>query len=131
MGIQVQGSVNVGGTLTCMARITGHQGETITRADIASIVYTIYLLASPPSRGERTAVADHEAVSVAVADAMPAELTVPDAWTEDSTGANFLHTIPIDDAAFTLPLRQYAVDYTLTPVSGEPIVASFLPRTLH
>lgn len=131
MAIQAQGTVSVHGTLTNMARLVGHTGETITRADIESIAYTIYLLGSPPSRAERTAVTGHEAVAVAVADAIPAELTVPDAWTQDTTGCNFVHTIPIDTAAFTRPLSQYVIDYTLTPVSGQPIVASFLARTLH
>jgi hypothetical protein len=132
MGIQVQGTAAVNGTVTCMARIVGHSGEAITLADIAAIAYTIYLIPDPPASGERAAVDGHEAVAVAVADAMLAALTVPAAWTDDSTGVNFLHTIPIVSApAFALPRRQYAVDYTLTPTSGQPIVASFLVRTLH
>jgi hypothetical protein len=132
MALQVQGTAAVNGTATCMGRITGHEGEPITRADITAIAYTVYLLPQPPNSGERTPVDGHEDIPVAVADAMPAALTVPDAWTEDLAGVNFLHTIPIADTpAFTLPRRQYAVDYTLTPASGQPIVATFLVRTLH
>jgi hypothetical protein len=132
MAIQAQGTVNVNGTPTCMGRIANYLGEVIARADIASIVYTIYALASPPSRATRTAVTGHTGVAVTVADAMPASLAVPTAWTEDAIGCNFIHTIPIDTtAAFTDPLTQYVVEYTLTPTSGQKIIASFLISTLH
>lgn len=128
MAKQILGAVMTGGTATFMARVTGHLNEAITRADIEAVEYSIFRVEDTT----RIAVDEHQAVAVAVADVMTESLVATEPWTKDAIGYNFLHVLPIaDNPAFADPLTRYVVDYILTPASGEPIVVSFLPRTLQ
>lgn len=126
----VQGTVITNGTATMLARIVGWSGSAITQADVSTATYTVYSVdAQDPT--DRTADEDHEAAAVAVASVIYDTLQTDSVWTVDATGYNFRHTVPITtDAAFATPHRQYVVEYTLSPTSGEPIVVSFLLRSV-
>jgi hypothetical protein len=126
--VDTYGSAFDGGTITCMARVTGADAANIQQADISSGVYSIYLLDNQDP-DSRTAVTGHAAVALDVADpgSVIFDTLQTDArWTVDSTGFNFAHTIDIsENAAFALAGREYLVEYTLTPVSGQVIIIRF------
>jgi len=130
MAKQIQGTVITNGTATLMARLVGWNGAAITQADVSAVTYTVYAVgAKDPA--ERTADEDHEGVPLTVAAVVYDELQTDAVWTADATGYNFRHTVPITgNPAFADPQRQYVVEYTLTPTTGEPIVVSFLLRSV-
>ena len=48
------------------------------------------------------------------------------AWTVDTTGYNFRHVLDVSaHQAFTLAGRRYLVEFQLTPVVGQVILARF------
>ena len=110
-----------------MRRITGNDGSNIVQADIASGVYSIFLL-DDQDADSRTAVTGHAAVSLTVASVMFDTLQDDDLWNDrDDTGYNFRHQIDITlGDAFTIAGRRYEVEYTLTPASGQVIVYRFV-----
>ena len=63
----IQDTVLKDGTGTPLARVVGGDGEPIVQADIASATYTAYLL-DADDQTQRTAIAEHIAVSLVVAD---------------------------------------------------------------
>ncbi len=128
MATQIKGAVLVGGTGTFMARITGHEDEAITRADIEAVEYSLFLIQNQA----RTAVAGHQAVALTVADVMLEALSTAAPWTKDEVGRNFQHILPItENPAFAEPLSKYILAYTLTPATGEPIAVDFDLNTLQ
>ncbi len=126
----VHGTVFKNGTATNLARVVGADGANITQADIASGVYSIYLL-NDQDADSRTAVTNHSAVALVVADVFFDTLQTDSIWTKDATGYNFKHTPAISaDAAFAIADRAYLVEYTLTPSSGEVIFIRFRVRSI-
>lgn len=119
------GSVLKNGTCTCLARVTTVAGVNLTQAAVSSISRTVYLLdASNPDT--RTAVTNHSAVTIAVATTIYDTLQTGGAWTVDSTGYNFADTIDVStNAAFGTAGRDYLVEYTITPASGQVIKIGF------
>lgn len=124
----IYGTAKVGGTYTGLTRIAGWDGSPVTQADIASITYTAYGLCGRDN-STREAVDGHEDVAVDVDGADGSifdALQTDDRWTEDDTGYNFRHTPDVsENALFTTPEKNYLIEYTLTPTSGQAIVVTF------
>lgn len=96
------------GGAAMMARIAGNDGEYITQASISAIVCTI--------KNARTQAAI-STPAVVVATSVFDTLQTDSRWTEDSTGYNFLHTVPA--TSFASGDTIYRVEYKFTPASGE------------
>lgn len=125
---RTKGTVFDGGTVTCMARIANDAATTQTnlvQSDISTITYSVWLLddSDPDSR---TTVTGHAAVSLVVSEVVFDTLRTHWVWTEDATGYNFRHTVPISSsAAFTLAGRRYLIEYTITPTTGQKFPLGF------
>jgi hypothetical protein len=109
------------GTRRLDARVRNWDGDDILQADISSIAYTAYLLdASNPDT--RTAIDGHTAVTLDKADVIFDTLQTD----EYSSDYNFSHTPPIGTTnLFTIAGRDYLIEYTITPTSGEKIIVRF------
>ncbi len=125
MSTDTYGTVFKGGSATCLARVVGHDAAAVTRTDISSIEYSIYLLdADDPD--SRTVLSGHDAVAVDKITTVFDSLQTDARWTRDTTGYNFRHTIDVtSSAAFTLAGRDYLVEYRLTPYTGQVILVRF------
>jgi hypothetical protein len=113
------------GTARLCARVY-KDGVDIHRADVATIVYSVFLL-DDQDPDARTAVSGHSAVSLAAAD------VTFDTLQSDSQASNynFRHVVPIAvHPAFTIADRNYLVEYTITPVVGEKIILRFRVHAL-
>ncbi len=114
-----------GGTARLCARVY-LDGADIQRADVSSIAYSIYLL-DDQDPDSRTAVTGHSAVSLTINDVIFDELQT-DAQASDY---NFRHTPPIStNPAFAIAGRNYLVEYTITPTSGEKVLVRFRVEVL-
>lgn len=121
-----------GGSPVMMARVDDHDGTNLTQAAVASVAYTVSLLDEdyPDNPNTRTAVDNHEAVAVAVADCIYDVLQTGAPWdsAEDETGYNFKWQIDVlTDEAFSIAGRSYVVEWTITPTSGQVIRFDFQP----
>ena len=125
MSTDTYGTAFKDGSVTCLARVVGHNAAAVTRTDISSIEYSIYLLeADDPD--SRTAVTGHTDVALDKISVVFDSLQTDARWTRDTTGYNFRHTINVAaSAAFTLAGRDYLVEYRLTPYSGQVILVRF------
>ena len=107
------------GTATCLARVcaingsgaaTGVNGEGrwITQSDLSAITCNLF-----------DVTAGSAAVSATVTSAaiLNTPVTSQANWASDTTGYNFLHTLPI--TAFPAADRTYRVEYKLTLNGGE------------
>lgn len=108
------------GAVTLYARVYKN-GADIHRADLSTIVYSVYLL-DGGDPDERTAVEGRTNVSLAVSgvifDTLQSDLEASD--------YNFKHTVPVGTTpAFTIAGRDYLVEYILTPTAGEIIIVRF------
>jgi hypothetical protein len=113
------------GTVTLLARVLSNAGVAITQASISTVTYTVYLL-DDQDPDVRTAVANHSAVSLTVANVIYDTLQTDAVWTKDATGYNFRHTIVVaTNNAFGTVGRNFLVEYKLTPVSGQVIIVRF------
>lgn len=109
---------------TLLARVVGADAAAVKQADIASIEYTIYALASTGLRGD--AVEGHEAVELTVADTIYDTLQTDDRWTKDTTGYNFAHELDVSEhAAFPTAGVEYLVEVTLTPTTGQILIVRY------
>jgi len=125
MSTDTYGTVFKGGSATCLARIVGHDATAITRTDVSSIQYSIYLLAADDP-DSRTVVAGHDAVAVDKITTIFDSLQTDARWTRDDVGYNFRHTIDVtSNGAFMLAGRDYLVEYRLTPTTGQVILVRF------
>jgi hypothetical protein len=126
----VHGTVFRGGTATLMARIANGAGEPINQASLLEIRYTVYQRAVDDP-DDLTPVAGHDAVELAIAEAVFDAPVDDAAWTIDETGYNFRHEI---DASGPPPFARagaiYQVRYELTPVAGQKIVVRFQLRCI-
>jgi hypothetical protein len=113
------------GTARLCARLY-KDGADIHRADVSTIVYSVFLL-DDQDPDARTAVSGHSAVSLAAAD------VIFDALQTDSQASdyNFRHVIPVAaHPAFTIAGRNYLVEYTISPTTGEKIILRFRVHVL-
>jgi len=121
----LHGTAMKNGTVTLMARIVGADAANLVQANIGSIQYSIYLL-DDQDADARTAVAGHTDVSLTVADVVFDSLQTDALWTVDTTGYNFQHVPDVStNPAFAIAGRRYLVEYRLTPVVGQIILARF------
>ena len=125
MANDIYGTVDKGGTTTCLARIVGEDAAAVNQSTISTATYSVFLLdESDPD--ERTAVAGHNGVSLAVSSIIFDALQTDDRWTVDDTGYNFRHTIDVSaNNAFSVAGRNYLVEYRLVPAAGQVIIARF------
>jgi len=123
--IDIHGTVFTHGTATLMARVVGNNAQPITQADVASVEYSVFLL-DDKDADSRTAVTGHTNVTFNVPDVIFNSLQTDDLWKVDETGYNFRHTIDVsENQAFTIAGRRFLVEFTLTPVTGQVILARF------
>jgi hypothetical protein len=96
-------------------------GADITQAAVTSIAYSVYLLdANNPD--SRTAVTGHSAVSLTKTDVVFDTIQTD----SQSSNYNFRHTPPISThEAFATAGRNYLVEYTITPVTGQKVIVRF------
>ena len=122
----IHGVVFKNGSATLLARVVGAGGAAITQATISAIKYTIYLLdANDPDAG--TAVDGHTDVAVSpVSSVIFDALQTDDLWDVDATGYNFKHQLDVStNALFSTAGRWYKIVVTITPASGQVIVAEW------
>lgn len=103
---------------TCMARVLGNDAANLTQAAVTSITCSVYNLdSSAPS----TAVATP---TVTISSAVFDTLQTSDArWTLDSTGYNFLFTVPA--SAFANGDGLYRIEFIFDLASGENVTVVF------
>jgi len=125
MSTDTHGTVFKGGSATCLARVVGHDAAPITRTDVSSIEYSIYLLeADDPD--SRTAVDGHDQVALDKISVVFDSLQTDARWTRDAVGYNFRHTISVtSNDAFAVAGRDYLVEYRLSPCNGQVILVRF------
>lgn len=99
------------GGCMCLARVLAASGSYITQTATLSITCAVYdLHSATPNAAIATP-------TVTVATSVYDTLQTGLAWTRDSTGYNFKHTLA--DTLFTTGNHVYQVEYTFTPTSGE------------
>lgn len=126
----VHGIVFKNGTATMLARVVGADAANVTQSDISTGTYSIYLL-NDQDADSRTAVTGHTDAALVVADVIFDTLQTDAIWTKDSTGYNFKHEIVISsNEAFAIAGREYLVEVSLTPTSGELILVRFRPGVI-
>lgn len=125
MSTEIYGTVFKGGSVTCLARVVGHNAVAITRTDVAAIEYSVYLLeADDPD--SRTVVSGHDGVALDKMSVIYDSLQTDARWTRDAVGYNYRHAIDVaSNAAFALAGRDYLVEYRLTPTAGQVILIRF------
>lgn len=112
-------------TATFLARVLGPSGTPVTRAEVSSIRYSLYLL-DDREPDLRTPVAGHTEVTLSADNVLETTLETGAIWTRDAVGYNFRHTLGVSaHPAFAIAGRRYLLEYRLTPASGQPLVARF------
>jgi hypothetical protein len=123
--IDIHGSAFKNGSVTLLARIVGGMGANLTRAELSTIRYTVYLL-DDQDADNRTPIDGHINAALSVANVLFDTLQTDTLWTIDTTGYNFRHVLDVSThAAFAIAGRRYLVEYTLTPTSGQPILVRY------
>ncbi len=126
----IYGTVFQNGSAILMARVVDSSAQTINRASVASIRYSIYEL-DKSDPGSLTPVVGHDAVSLTVDDVIYDTLQNDSFWTIDTTGYNFRHGIDVAaNDAFSKAGKVYQIRYELTPVLGQKIVFRFQLRCI-
>ncbi len=125
MSNDIYGTVEKGGTVSCLARVVGEDAAAINQSTIASATYSVFLL-DDNDPDLRSAVSGYDAVSLAVSSIIFNSLQTDARWTADEVGYNFRHTIDIStNNAFAIAGRNYLIEYRLTPSSGQVIIVRF------
>ena len=125
MAVEIRGTVRRGGTCALMARVVDADAELISRSNVASVSYSIYLIGDRDANN-LTDVDGHTGVAVGVDDCVSDTLSTDKGWTADATGWNFRHVIDVSgDVAFELAGRRYLVEVRITPTAGQVIVVPF------
>ncbi len=123
--IEIPGVVFANASATLLARMVGHDGQPLVPAAVSAIRYSVYIL-GPGDPYLRTPVAGHQEVTLAPAQVLFASLQQDLLWDVDEEGYNFRHAVDVSQQpAFPTPGRHYLVEYRLTPVTGQEIVARF------
>ena len=109
------------GTRPLCARVRLASGDDVTPSDIASAVYSIFLL-DDEDADARLAVSGHAAVALLPSDILPGALQTD----QLAADYNFRHVPDIaSHAAFAVAGRRYLVEYRLTPIAGQAILVRF------
>ena len=125
MATDVYGTVQKGGTLTCLARIVDENAAAIDQSGVSTATYSVFLLDEHDPDG-RTVVSGHDGKPLAVASIIFNSLQTDARWTIDDIGYNFRHTIDVStDSAFAVAGRNYLVEYRLAPPTSQVIIARF------
>jgi hypothetical protein len=123
--IDIFGAAFKNGSAALMARIVNATGANITQADIATIKYSVYLLDDQDPDG-RSPVTGHSQITLPVYQVVFNALQTDATWTVDSVGYNFKHVLDVaGHPAFPTAGRRYLIEYALTPISGQVILARF------
>lgn len=111
--------------VTCMGRIYGNAGTLITQASLSAITYAVTIIAEDDTETDGTT--GTLTISSVVFDTLQ---TSDPRWSVDSTGYNFLATIPA--SAFTRANGglRHRVDIEFTPSSGEAFVITYQSRPI-
>ena len=121
----IHGVVFKNGSATLLARVVGADATPVTRADVASAAYTVYLL-DENDPDAATAVSGHTNVAVDVASLVYDSLQLDDLWDVDDTGYNFRHLLDVSaQQAFATAGRSYRVVFELVPAAGQVILVRF------
>ena len=121
----IHGTAFKNGSVTLLARIVGGAGANVVQGDIASVVYSIFLL-DDQNADARTPVANHGSVALAVGDVVFNTLQTDALWTVDAAGYNFRHLLDVSaHPAFAVAGRRYLIEYRMTPAIGQVIVVRF------
>lgn len=110
-----------------MARIDDHDGSYLTRADVASIAYTIYEWQASKPDDRSTTVTGHSAVALTVSSVVYDTLQDDTAWSKDNTGYNF-RFVPsnVTNKPFSTASKDYLVRVELTMADGSMIPLEWL-----
>lgn len=111
--------------LTIMARVLGNAGTAVTQASLTGIAFKAFDLATGAQVGSTTALT----VSAVVFDTLQDDDDDP-RWTLDSTGFNFLYTVPA--TFFPTGDQKYLLEFVFDPVSGDnfPLVVECFAKGL-
>lgn len=104
-----------------MARINGNLGTAITQASLSEIAYSTY---DTNAEAAVSGASGTLTISSVVSDTL---ITNDVRWTKDTTGYNFIDTIPataLPDGGVT-----YAREYKFTPATGQPFHLQVLIET--
>lgn len=95
---------------TILGRFSNNDADYITQASLSSIICVVY--------DEDGTVADTSigSPSVTIADSVFDTLQTGSAWTKDTTGYNFKHTVP--STCFPDGGRTYTIEYVFTESDG-------------
>ncbi len=130
MAVATRGSVRRGSTCAVMARVLDADAALISKANLATVTYSIWLL-DDRDPNSRTAVAAHADVSLDINTCISDTPQTTKGWSEDATGWNFRHVIDVSsDPAFATAGRRYLVEVKLTPTAGQLILVPFLINVL-
>jgi hypothetical protein len=121
--IEIHGTAFRIGSVTCLARIVGANGDPVIRSDIASIVYTVYTLDHDHAR---TPVQGHASVSLVVQELLFDTPQTDASWTADAIGYNFRHVLDVATHQAFASCGRYAIEYVLTPAVGQVILMRFI-----
>jgi len=125
MSNDTYGTVEKGGTVTCLARVVGEDAAVINQASISTATYSVFLL-DDDDPDSRTVVSGHDDASLTVSAIIFNSLQTDARWSVDSTGYNFRHTIDVSsNNAFAVAGRNYLVEYRLMPATGQVIIVRF------
>lgn len=124
------GTVFERGAAVLLARVALADGAPITRAQVASVRYTIYGLdPCEPHAGQP--VAGHDDAPLVVSEVVFDTLQTGGPWTVDAVGYNFRHEVAVGaNEAFPAAGRDYQVRYELQSVSGARVVVRFQLRAI-
>lgn len=121
----IHGVVFKNGSATLLARVVGNDGSPVTRAQIVSAAYTVYLL-DENDADSATAVAGHTDVPLEVASLVYDSLQNDALWDVDQSGYNFKHVLDVSaQQAFATAGRSYRIAFRLTPIAGQVILVRF------
>ncbi len=121
----IHGTVFKNGSATLLARVVGADGAAITRAEVASICYTVYLL-DDQDPDQQTSLAGHAGIALQASDVLYDALQTGPIWTRDAVGYNFKHVLEVSShKAFPTAGRSYRIVYALTPTAGQVILVRF------
>jgi len=130
--VDVLGSVFKESTGTFLWQVYGWDGTLINQASVASLSYTVYLLADDPEAqpDTRTAVDGHEDVALDKTAVVFDAGQVDALWDElDAVGYNLRVTIDRSaNEAFAIAGRYYLVEVRLVMASGQDVVVRSTPK---
>lgn len=108
-------------SVTYLARLINYDGEPIQVADVTSITCRVCAMSDPSTHTS--------APAVVVADSVFSSLQTDSRWDVDNQGYNFRHALAA--SSFPSPDAVYRIEYTLTMVAGDPILAALEVKTRH